>query len=671
MSEARGRITTYDLRDEEGRPVAHHVREDTPEGKQVRWQRPDGSWGLNGTPLADLPLYGAEAVSDVGEDELIVLTEGEKARDALEAANLPAVGTVTGASGTPGPEALEVLRDRRVVLWPDNDPAGLVHMQQVAEALHGVAAEVLVYTWDEAPEKGDAADHPAVRSRDPKAVDRLLTDLEGSPRWKPAPRSRAAGYEQREDLAGRVLLARAIEEGIEPPVELEPDVLLRGRVHSIYAASGTGKTWLMLWLAARGVERRARVLILDMENGPRIVSERLADLGVSTEHLDERLAYYSYPSLTLEREAVAAYTALLDEFQPDLVIFDSWINFLASAGLDENVSNDIARWAVNFTHPARERGITVVLLDHVPHENSHARGSSRKRDEVDAMWRLVNRLPFDRDTVGEIALHREKDREGWLPLSVGFSVGGGEGGFIFRRSDGTLEEPGGADGLTASQRLALDVLRSEFADEGATATEWMKVSGLARATFFRAKNAIVARPGLVVSKGRRYYPIPSPEKGLTDPPERGARETSDDTSTVGSGITRPESGDTSETRATKGKTSAGLTRSHSGITSQMRPAEERSHSVSHSFRSDTGETPVRLPGKDGPADGEAWRVERLFADPPGWLRDQVAEYRRQGSPERLLNPLAAAVASELFGSPHRWREILLEVRDLVEGVVEV
>jgi hypothetical protein len=186
-SGSRERAITYPVRDAEGRLVAYHVREDTPEGKQVRWRRPDGGWGLNGTPLADLPLYGAELVSDLGEDELIVLTEGEKARDALEAANIPTVGTVTGASGTPGPDALEVLRrDRRVVLCADNDSAGHTHMQRVAETLHGVAAEVLVYIWDEAPEKGDAADHPTVQSRNPKAVDRLLTDLEGSPRWKPS-----------------------------------------------------------------------------------------------------------------------------------------------------------------------------------------------------------------------------------------------------------------------------------------------------------------------------------------------------------------------------------------------------------------------------------------------------------------------------------------------------
>lgn len=190
-----GEITVYSLRDADGRLVAQHVREDMADGgKQVRWKQPDGSWGLNGTKLADLPLYGAHLVAGTGADGLIVVTEGEKACEALQAAGLPAVGTVTGAGGTPGPEALEVLRDRRVCLWPDNDDAGREHMRRVARALQGVTAETLVYTLDEAPDKADAADHPAAKSRDPKAVDRLLTALEGSPRWKPEQaRSQARG----------------------------------------------------------------------------------------------------------------------------------------------------------------------------------------------------------------------------------------------------------------------------------------------------------------------------------------------------------------------------------------------------------------------------------------------------------------------------------------------
>jgi hypothetical protein len=69
-----------------------------------------------------------------------------------------------------------------VVLWPDNDRQGRTHMECVAAALRTFAAEVRVFEWH-APQKGDAADHPAVRSREPKAVDRLLQHLMEAPTW--------------------------------------------------------------------------------------------------------------------------------------------------------------------------------------------------------------------------------------------------------------------------------------------------------------------------------------------------------------------------------------------------------------------------------------------------------------------------------------------------------
>jgi hypothetical protein len=62
------------------------------------------------------------------------------------------------------------------------------------------------------------------------------------------------------------------------------------------------------------------------------------------------------------------------------------------------------------------------------------------------------------------------------------------------------------------------------------------------------------------------------------------------------------------------------------------------------------------------------KVAGLFADPPEWLRLQIAESVKQGSPERLLNPLAIATSVELFGTPNDWREVLPEVRKALDEV---
>lgn len=318
--------------------------------------------------------------------------------------------------------------------------------------------------------------------------------------------------------ASRVRLAKVIEEGVEPPEELEGDVLLKGRVHSVYAAGGDGKTFFMIWIVKRCVERGEKVVVFDAENGSRIVSERLAALGVDTRRLDDLLIYHAFPDLTSDAERAGAYADLLDEEAPSLVVFDSLVNFIGSAGLDENSNDDIVKWAVRFTRPARERGIAVLLLDHVPHGGDHARGASRKKDEVDVMWALKKREPFDRETVGRIELRRVKDREGWLPERVSFSVGGTDSGFVFRRRGGTTEETNPEDGLSDLERVVLETLRDDIGQEGARANEWMwaakkrkvKNRKVSEASFWRAKRTIMARDLVTVTADKGFLANPTP-----------------------------------------------------------------------------------------------------------------------------------------------------------------
>ena len=144
-----------------GQVIAFHVREDGPEGKRLSWERPDGSIGLDGLHTADLPLYGAAAAHRWDLDRPVIVTEGEKAASALVKAGWQAVGTVTGAAGCPNREPLMVLAAHRVLLWPDNDAAGALHMLKVRRMLGEpgtIAASIGWITWRDAPEHGDAAD---------------------------------------------------------------------------------------------------------------------------------------------------------------------------------------------------------------------------------------------------------------------------------------------------------------------------------------------------------------------------------------------------------------------------------------------------------------------------------------------------------------------------------
>ena len=144
-----------------GRPGPFHNREDRPDGKRVWWCDEDGRPGLGEHRLEDL-VY----VDRLPMARRVVITEGEKAADAVRAAGLDAVGTVCGASSTPGRAVAELFAAGEPILWPDADKVGLLHMGRFAELLEPLVASMALIDWPGAPEHGDAADLSPDRIRE-------------------------------------------------------------------------------------------------------------------------------------------------------------------------------------------------------------------------------------------------------------------------------------------------------------------------------------------------------------------------------------------------------------------------------------------------------------------------------------------------------------------------
>lgn len=148
----------WTIRNPSGRAVATHIRYDNQDGsKDVVWER-NGTKGLKGLKLRDMPLYGVEKLADLPDKELVVLCEGEKATDAARRAGYNAVGTTCGAEVTPCMEVLHPLDCFSVVIWPDNDAPGRKHMESIAPILSGLGVTPRWVQWADAPPKGDAAD---------------------------------------------------------------------------------------------------------------------------------------------------------------------------------------------------------------------------------------------------------------------------------------------------------------------------------------------------------------------------------------------------------------------------------------------------------------------------------------------------------------------------------
>ncbi len=159
--------TVYKLRDAEGNLVAEHHRLDREDGTKTVWWERGGKRGLadpetgEKLPTADLPLYGIADVvgGPFGGRGAVVVTEGEKARDALDAQNVLAVGTVCGAGTQPTEKVLAPLLGRTVLLWPDNDDVGRQHMDGIARTLRALGhQDVRLLAPPGLPDHGDAAD---------------------------------------------------------------------------------------------------------------------------------------------------------------------------------------------------------------------------------------------------------------------------------------------------------------------------------------------------------------------------------------------------------------------------------------------------------------------------------------------------------------------------------
>ncbi len=295
-------------------------------------------------------------------------------------------------------------------------------------------------------------------------------------------------------------LNEIIKKGVERPEDVVEDVIRSGKRHQIFSEAGTGKTWLATWITKEAISREKIVLYLDKENGGRIIAERLKALGADPELVDKFLRYSAFPSIS-DQEGLNEYLSTLDAVRPDVIIFDSWINFLSDFGMDENVRSDIAEWSVKFIHPAYEKGIASLMLDHVPKDGSRdSIGSVRKREEMDVRWRLKRNKHFSREKQGEIQLDLMKDRESWFPKTVKFSIGGSKSGFVFERPSN----------LSPNEAKVLRTLKESFGDEGATYSEWRDAclgAGIKKSTFDRARDRLLGQYVTKNEKDDRYHPV--------------------------------------------------------------------------------------------------------------------------------------------------------------------
>lgn len=131
--------------------------------KSYRTRLANGAWGLPEQYKAEKlrPLYALPSLLSSPIDAKVFVVEGEPAADALRRSGYLAT-TSSGGSSNPHKSDWSPLAGRSVVIWPDNDDAGLNYLQSVTTCLLNLSpspsiSRVAIEDMN-LPEHGDAVD---------------------------------------------------------------------------------------------------------------------------------------------------------------------------------------------------------------------------------------------------------------------------------------------------------------------------------------------------------------------------------------------------------------------------------------------------------------------------------------------------------------------------------
>lgn len=140
----------WDYLNKDNRIIACVYRYDNENGKEFRvW---DVSKRRSKAP--DIrPLYNIPAII---KSKKIVIVEGEKSADALIKIGITATTAMFGANAPLNKTDFSPLKDKEVIIWPDNDEAGIDYAQKLSQHLQNIA--LIISTLSPPENKNDKWD---------------------------------------------------------------------------------------------------------------------------------------------------------------------------------------------------------------------------------------------------------------------------------------------------------------------------------------------------------------------------------------------------------------------------------------------------------------------------------------------------------------------------------
>ena len=372
---------SYNYRDRKSK--TRYILNRTP-GKDFPVSLPDGRSGLNGE--AKIP-YRLPELLDSEKETWIFITEGEKDADTLACLGLIATTNPFGA-GKWCEEFNEYLKNRKVVLLPDNDEPGREHMQSIARSLYGIAKEIRIVELDELPEKGDVSDWLSTGG----TIDGLMIRVNDAKPYKPTP--------------NRKLQSRTLSDIKPKKIDwLQPEVIPLSMVTAIVAQEGIGKSTVASDIMAR-VTTGAKWSNAQGENNPigdvilfnheeavaEVLVPRLIANGadLSRIHLAENIINAAGEESFFDVEHnISQLDNMIDEFpETRLVIFDP-INSYVSC--NENSNKEVRQALKPLVDFAASRNVAVLILSHL---NKKVDAGFINRTIGSRAWSAVPRLSW-------------------------------------------------------------------------------------------------------------------------------------------------------------------------------------------------------------------------------------------------------------------------------------
>ena len=185
-------------------------------------------------------------------------------------------------------------------------------------------------------------------------------------------------------------------------------------VNMFYGDGGIGKSWCVVAAAAELVRTGEPVMLLDLEDTPSTLVDRMKLIGVGDEYAP--LIHYFNPDGPFSFTAVEMLLAHCIEHGIKHVFLDSFGEALGMDGLKENDDDAIQSFNIRVAKQFVKLGISFTYVDHAPKAQDNkgdASGSKRKRAIISGIqWYVKEITPFVRGQGGKLGLVVNKDRHG-------------------------------------------------------------------------------------------------------------------------------------------------------------------------------------------------------------------------------------------------------------------